>query len=139
MAQLATFDTHKYIKELTASGFDEKQAEVIIKSILEGRDYDVSNLATKEQLIKTDNKLNILDSKIENTRKELKKDIATLDNKIENTKQELKKDIEINKKELKKDIEIATSRLEASIIKWMVGLLSPLYIGVAIALVKWLM
>ena len=49
MAQLATFDTHKYIKELTASGFDERQAEVIIKSILKGRDYDVSNLATTKK------------------------------------------------------------------------------------------
>ena len=42
MAQLATFDTHKYIKELTASGFDERQAEVIIKPIPEGRDHAVS-------------------------------------------------------------------------------------------------
>ena len=111
MAQLAAFDTHKYIKELTASGFDERQAEVIIKSILEGRDYDVSKLATKEQL--------------ENTRKELKGDISSLDNKIEATK-----------KELSKDIEVATSRLEATIIKWMVGLLSPIYIGSLVVLIR---
>jgi hypothetical protein len=44
------FDTHKYIKELTKSGFKEAQAEIIIKSILESRDYDFTKLATKEQV-----------------------------------------------------------------------------------------
>ena len=137
MAQLATFDTHKYIKELTATGFNEKQAEVIIKSILKGRDYDISNLATKEQL---KNVQIILDNKIEDTKKELKKDISTLDNKIENTKKELKKDIENNKQELKKDIEnnkqelkqeieLKTSQLETkieksknTIVMWLISL-----------------
>ena len=128
MAQLATFDTHKYIKELTASGFDEKQAEVIIKSILEGRDYDVSNLATKEQLtkvearlekqivatkeqlIKTDNKLNILDSKIENTKQELKAEIA-----------------------------LRISESQNKIVMYMLSLFSPIYIGVLVVLVRWFM
>ena len=119
MAQLATFDTHKYIKELTATGFNEKQAEVIIKSILKGRDYDISNLATKEQL---KNVQIILDNKIEDTKKELKKD-------IENNKQELKKDIENNKQELKQEIELKTSQLETkieksknTIVMWLISL-----------------
>ena len=168
MPQLATFDTHKYIKELTATGFDERWAEVIIKSILEGKDYNLSNLATKEQLIKTEVKLEkqivatseqlanvkaelentktILENKIENTKRELKKDIGILDNKIDITKQELKKDIENTKKELKQEIELKTSQLETkieksknTIVMWMITMLSPIYIGILVVLVGWLM
>ena len=50
MPAMHAFDTHKYIKELTKSGFKEAQAEMIVKSILESRDYDFTKLATKEQL-----------------------------------------------------------------------------------------
>ncbi|MHC0449637.1 MAG: hypothetical protein ACRY3E_06150 [Candidatus Lariskella arthropodorum] len=46
----AVFDTHKHIKELQACGFDEKQAEVLVKSLLHSRDYDLERLATKEQV-----------------------------------------------------------------------------------------
>lgn len=40
-----SFDTHKHIKELQACGFDEKQAEVLVRSLLEARDYDLRKLA----------------------------------------------------------------------------------------------
>ena len=73
------------------------------------------------------------------------KDIATLDSKIESTKKELRKDIEITKSELKKEIKLNIAQLETKIeqgkntvIMWLVGLLSPLYIGVVIVLVRWL-
>ena len=48
--EVKAFDTHKYIKELQSSGFDENQAEVIVKSLLESREYDFSKLATREQV-----------------------------------------------------------------------------------------
>ena len=48
--EVKAFDTHKYIKELQSSGFDEKQAEVIVKSLLESREYDFSKLSTQEQV-----------------------------------------------------------------------------------------
>ena len=126
MAQLTTFDTHQYIKELTASGFDEKQAEIIIKSILKGRDYDVSNLATKEQLIKTEVKLEkqiiaIKEQliKTDNRITTLDNKIIILDNKIEDTKKELKKDIELNKSQLETKIE----KSKNTIVMWMISLM----------------
>ena len=45
-----TFDTHKYIKSLKETGFNEQQAEMLVKSLLESRDFDLSILATREQV-----------------------------------------------------------------------------------------
>lgn len=47
---MRTFDTHQHIKDLVKSGFKEKQAEGIVKSLVASRDFDFSKLATKEQL-----------------------------------------------------------------------------------------
>ena len=52
-----TFDTHKYIKSLQETGFNEKQAEMLVKSLLESRDFDLSILATREQVTKLGAKL----------------------------------------------------------------------------------
>jgi hypothetical protein len=57
------FNTHEYIKALMKVGVKEKQAEVIVKGLLESREYDFAKLATKEQL--------------DSIRNELKVDIAT--------------------------------------------------------------
>lgn len=78
------FDTHKYIKELQGTGFNEAQAEVIVKSLLESREYNFSKLATREQLAMLESSINNklealegkMDFKIENLRNELKADIA---------------------------------------------------------------
>lgn len=45
-----TFNTHTYIKALTNTGMKEEQAEIIVQGLLESRDYDLSRLATKEQV-----------------------------------------------------------------------------------------
>jgi hypothetical protein len=45
-----TFDTHKYIKSLQETGFNEQQAEILVKSLLESRDFDLSILATRDQV-----------------------------------------------------------------------------------------
>ena len=44
------FDTHKYIKSLQETGFNEQQAEILVKSLLESKDFDLSFLATREQI-----------------------------------------------------------------------------------------
>jgi hypothetical protein len=64
------FDTHKYIKNLEKTGFNEQQAEVIVRSLVESRNSDLSSLATREQVTKVESKL--------------KKKITTLANKIDN-------------------------------------------------------
>ena len=60
-----TFDTHKYIKSLQESGFNEKQAEMLVKSLLESRDFDLSILATREQVSKIESSLNAKIDKVE--------------------------------------------------------------------------
>ena len=59
-----TFDTHKYIKSLQESGFNEKQAEMLVKSLLESRDFDLSILATREQVAKLDGKIDKVESNL---------------------------------------------------------------------------
>ena len=71
MGQVHAFDTHKYVKELQATGFKENQAESIIRSILESRSNDVSHLATKEQVNALDTKIDALE-KAMSTKDELK-------------------------------------------------------------------
>jgi hypothetical protein len=63
-----TFDTHHYIKKLLKSGLKEKQAEVIVKGMLQSREQDFSQAATKEF--------------VEATKNELKVDIAASQNNI---------------------------------------------------------
>lgn len=68
------FDTYKHINELKAAGFEEKQAAVIIKSLVESRETDISHLATREQVseLKTDIALIKEQMKSFSTKEELK-------------------------------------------------------------------
>jgi len=51
------FNTHEYIKALIKTGMKEKQAEVVVKGLLESREYDFSRLATKDELLATKQEL----------------------------------------------------------------------------------
>ena len=63
------FDTHKSIKLLIAEGIKESQAESIVEVVSQSREYDMSQLATKEQL--------------NSTKLELQKDIDLVEEKLE--------------------------------------------------------
>ena len=99
-----TFDTHKYIKSLQESGFNEKQAEMLVKSLLESRDFDLSILATREQV-----------SKIESN---LEKQISATREQVSN--------VETKIKELSNTI----SSNKYDIIKWMVTLFITMIIAI---------
>lgn len=49
--QSTSFNTHQVIKRLVAKGIKETQAKEIVDAILEGRNTDLAQLATKEQLL----------------------------------------------------------------------------------------
>ena len=51
------FDTHKSIKLLISQGVKESQAESIVEVVSQSREYDMSQLATKEQLNLVEEKL----------------------------------------------------------------------------------
>ena len=145
MGQVHAFDTHKYVKELQATGFKESQAESIIKSIMESRSSDVSHLATKEQLntlkeqVNTlENKFDALDTKFESkidaldTKFESKIDaldakfeskIDALENKFDTKINALdaKFESKIDKLEIKLESKIIES--QNTMIKWMIGIM----------------
>jgi capsule polysaccharide export protein KpsE/RkpR len=108
---MRAFDTYTHINELKEAGFNEKQAAVIIKSLVDSRETDISHLATREQV-----------NEIKNASKdqfnELKTDIALIKEQIKSfsTKEDLK-DIQIN------------------LIKWMVGSMIA-FSGVMLAGIK---
>jgi len=81
-----TFDTHKYIKSLQESGFNEKQAEMLVKSLLESRDFDLSILATREQVSKTE-------ASLEKQISAIREQVTQLDGKIDKVESNLEKKI----------------------------------------------
>ncbi|WP_236869752.1 CCDC90 family protein [Candidatus Bandiella numerosa] len=110
-----TFDTHKYIKSLQESGFNEKQAEMLVKSLLESRDFDLSILATREQVSKIESNL---EKQISATREQVSKIESNLEKKIDN--------VETKIKELSNTI----SSNKYDIIKWMVTLFVTMIIAI---------
>jgi phosphopantetheine adenylyltransferase len=124
-----TFDTHKYIKSLQETGFNEQQAEILVKSLLESRDFDLSILATRDQVaeVKSDLQKNIaqLDSKlskeISEVKSDLQKDIATTREQISEVKSDLQKEI---------------SAIKHDILKWMIPLIFTVIAFVAGIAVK---
>ena len=108
MGQVHAFDTHKYVKELQATGFKENQAESIIRSILESRSNDVSHLATKEQVNALKEQVNALENKFDAK-------IDALENKFDAKIETL-----ATKDELK-SLEIKIIESQNTMIKWMIG------------------
>lgn len=53
-----TFDTHEFVVKLRAAGFDEKQAEAVIRVVSESQ----SNLVSREHF---DSKIELLETKFE--------------------------------------------------------------------------
>ena len=109
-----TFDTHKYIKSLQDTGFNEQQAEMLVKSLLESRDFDLSILATREQV--SDVRKEIAD-----TRAELKGDIAATREQVSQLDTKLSKEI---------------SDVKHSLTKWMMAQFMATLALVAALIVK---
>ena len=84
-----TFDTHKYIKSLQESGFNEKQAEMLIKSLLESRDFDLSILATREQVAQLDGKIDKVESNLNAKIDKVESKIDALSNTISSNKYDI--------------------------------------------------
>jgi len=145
-----TFDTHKYIKNLQETGFNEQQAEMLVKSLLESRDFDLSILATREQISEVKIEIAQLDSK-------LSKEISAIREQVSEVKSDLQKDIAEVKSELQKEIaatrqdvaevkselqkEIAATRDEikqskVDMLKWMLPLMSTMMAMMLAIIVK---
>jgi len=59
------FDTHKVVERLIKAGAQKTIAEAFTESLVESREYDLSQLATSEQIAILDNKLGALEKKLD--------------------------------------------------------------------------
>ncbi|MBF0401602.1 MAG: DUF1640 domain-containing protein [Magnetococcales bacterium] len=98
MSVAVTFDTHKFIKQMVATGFTEEQAEIQVRLLSEILD---TQLSTKADMAKLD--ANML---------ELKRDIREIDAKVELTKAVLQKEIEAVRLGLQKEIEAVRTGMQ---------------------------
>ncbi len=128
-----TFDTHKYIKSLQESGFNEKQAEMLVKSLLESRDFDLSILATREQVSKTE-------ASLEKQISAIREQVTQLDGKIDKVESNLNAKIDkvesnLEQKiiELKSEIKESISSIKHDMLKWIVPMMLTI-IGIAVGI-----
>ena len=99
MNEAIAFDTHRFVKNLTESGFTEQQAEALAKEQVQLLN---SNLATKVD--------------IQAIRADIEAVKAALEAKIETVKTELEAKIEVVKADL--DAKIEASKVD--LLKWIV-------------------
>ena len=114
MAEAIAFDTHRFVKHLTESGFTEKQAETLAEEHVALLN---ANLATKADVeaLRQETKTGI-----ETLRQETKADIARVEASIETLRQETRAGIEA---------------VKADLVKWLFGALIAQG-GLIVALVK---
>ena len=100
MAHFA-FDTHKYVKRLTAVGMPEKQAEVIAD---EQRSLIDDQLATKQDIAATRRDIKELEATTKQDSAEIRREIKELE-------AATRRDIEELRAEVKRDIKESEQRL----------------------------
>ena len=92
MSEAIAFDTHQFVKNLTESGFTEKQAEALAKEQVQLLN---SNLATKVDILAVKGAIEVvkaeLEAKIESVKADLQAVKAELEAKIEAAKFDLLK------------------------------------------------
>jgi septal ring factor EnvC (AmiA/AmiB activator) len=106
------FDTHQIIKSFINAGIEEVQAEAIVMAIAQSKDYDLSKLATKEQL-------EFVKQQVANLEKYIEKNMTT--------KEELAK--------LETRLETKIASIESNILKWVITTMIALT-SVVFAIVK---
>ncbi len=136
MTEAIAFDTHRFVKRLTESGFTEKQAETLAEehvAILN------ANLATKADIetLRQETKAGI-----EVLKYETKTDIARVEATIDALRQETKTAIEALRQEtragmdaLRHETTAAIETVKADLVKWLFGALIAQG-GLIVALVK---
>ena len=117
MSEAIAFDTHRFVKRLTESGFTEKQAETLAE---EHVDLLNANLATKADVEVARADIARVEAGIETLRQETKAAIAKVEAGVEALRQETKAAIEAVKVDL---------------LKWLFGALIAQG-GLIVALVK---
>jgi hypothetical protein len=83
---ITALDTHQTVKDLTAAGFTDAQAEALTSALRQVQQIDLSDLATKADLAATK-------AEIADFRREVKADLAILRSEMDAKLAELKAEI----------------------------------------------
>ena len=121
MAEAIAFDTHRFVKRLTESGFTEKQAETLAEEHVALLN---ANLATKADIAR-------VEAGMEALRQETKADIESLKHE---TKADIAK-VEASVDALRHETKAAIEAVKADLLKWLFGALIAQG-GLIVALVK---
>jgi len=106
MSEAIAFDTHRFVKNLTASGFTEKQAEALANEQVQLLN---ANLATKADILAIKADITVVK--------------AELEVKIETVKSELEAKLESIKGDIlavKGELEVKIETVKGELLKWMV-------------------
>ena len=120
------FDTHKFIKHLTAHGFSEEQAEALAE---EQVNLLNDNLATKEDIAKIESNLQLELSKIKLEMSNLKLEMSNIEANLKLEMSNIESNLKLEMSNLKLDMSNIESKLtlaidatRAELLKWMIGL-----------------
>ena len=132
MTEAIAFDSHRFVKRLTESGFSEKQAETLAEEHVALLN---ANLATKADIetLRQETKAGI-----ETLRQETKADIETLRQRTKADLAKVEAAVEALRQETKADLAKVEARIEAvkaDLLKWMLGAMIAQG-GLVVALVK---
>ena len=98
MSEAIAFDTHRFVKNLTESGFTEQQAEALAKEQI---DLLNSNLATKVDI------------------EGIKADLERFKTDLEASIERFKADLEASIATVKADLEVKIQESKVDLLKWM--------------------
>ena len=142
MTEAIAFDTHRFVKRLTDSGFTEKQAETLAEEHVALLN---ANLATKADIAAIHADIAKVEAGMDALRQETKANIAKIEAGMNALRQETKADIakieagmNTLRQETKADIAKLETRMEAiksDLMKWMLGALIAQG-GLVVALVR---
>ena len=130
--EMHTFDTHKHIKELKNSGLAEAQAEAIVKSLIDSREYDFSKLATKEQLNTIAKDIQFIHAEL--AKFATKEQLAIFEEKLATVEERLTGKINA----LEERLTGRMNAVEGNILKWMVPLFLTTWVMIAGLIIKFL-
>ena len=128
MSEAIAFDTHRFVKRLTESGFTEKQAETLAE---EHVDLLNANLATKADVEVARADIARVEAGIETLRQETRAGIESL---RQETKAEIAR-IEAGVEALRQETKAAVEAVKVDLLKWLFGALIAQG-GLIVALVK---
>ena len=126
MSEAIAFDSHRFVKNLTSSGFTEAQAEALADEQAHLLD---SNLATKADILAVKADIREVRAEIREVRAEIREVKSELELKIEQVRADLevrieqvRADLEVKIEQVRADLEVKIERVGGEVQKARVGL-----------------